>query len=140
MSEQPNTKVVQDAYAAFKRGDIPGLLNLMSDNVGWFLPGPREVIPFLGQRHGRDQVGQFFKSIAEAQDAEQFEPQEFIAQGDKVSVSGHYRWRVKSTGRTFSSDFVHIFTVQNGKITNMHEYLDTHAAVQAYSGAKSAGH
>lgn len=139
MNEQQNTKLVQDAYAAFKRGDISGLLNMMSEDVGWFLPGPAETIPFVGQRRGRDQVRQFFTSLAELQEPEQFEPREFIAQGGKVAVQGQYRWRVKSTGRSFGSEFMHVFTVHNGKITDFREYFDTHLGVLAYSGSKAAG-
>ena len=78
--------------------------------------------------------------MAGLQSADEFEPKEFLAHGDKVAVLGHYTWHVKATGRKFSSDFVHVFTVQNGKITNMHEYLDTHAAVQAYAGSHAAAH
>jgi uncharacterized protein len=137
MSE-PIVKVVQEAYAAFKRGDITTVLNGMSDDVGWFLPGPKDIIPFVGKRHGRQQVAEFFSTLAELQEAEEFEPREFIAQGDKVAVLGHYRWRVKSTSRTFDSDFVHVFTVRDGKVVNMHEYLDTHAAVAAYGGQTAA--
>ena len=110
MSQEQNTQWVQDAYAVFQRGDIPALLNLLTDDVSWFVPGPKDVIPFLGQRRGRDQV---------------------------VSL-GHYRWRVKSTGRRFESDFAHVFTVRNGKISGFHEYADTHAAVNAYSVGQAA--
>src|SRR5262249_59637579 len=35
MQEAQNTKVVQDAYAAFSKGDIPALLNLVADDVVW---------------------------------------------------------------------------------------------------------
>ena len=43
----------------------------------------------------KEQVGQFFAKLTEMQDAEQFEVREFVAQGVKVVVLGHYRWRVK---------------------------------------------
>ena len=33
MNEEQNTRVVQDAYAAFKRGDISAVLNAMSDDI-----------------------------------------------------------------------------------------------------------
>ena len=137
MNEQENLRVVQQAYAAFKRGDIPTVLNSMADDVQWFLPGPQEIVPVAGRRRGRDQVAQFFKTLAEVQKVEQFEPQEFVAQGDKVIALGNYRWQVKSTGKTFGSDWAHVFTLQNGKIVKFHEYWDTHAGVTAYGGAKT---
>src|ERR1700674_1389729 len=99
MNEQQNVAVVREAYAAYKRGDMPGLLNTMADDVGWFLPGPKEILPYAGKRQGKQEVAQFFATVAATQDAEQFDQSEFIAQGDRVVVLGHYRWRVKSTGR-----------------------------------------
>jgi ketosteroid isomerase-like protein len=138
MSQEQNTGLVQDAYAAFQRGDIAALLSLLTDDVSWFVPGPKDVIPFLGQRRGRDQVKQFFSLLADLQESEEFDPRQTIAQGDQVVSLGHYRWRVKSTGRRFESDFAHVFTFRNGKISGFHEYTDTHAAVNAYSAGQAA--
>jgi len=139
MSQEQNTRLVQDAYAAFQRGDIAALLNLLTDDVSWFVPGPKDIIPFLGQRRGRDQVKQFFSQLADSEEAEQFDPRQLIAQGEQVVSLGHYRWRVKATGRRYESDFAHVFTVQNGKISGFQEYTDTHAAVNAYSAGQAAG-
>jgi ketosteroid isomerase-like protein len=84
MSEQQNLRLVQQFYAAFQRGDIAGVLNAFADDVALFIPGPKEIIPCVGQRQGREQVAQFFATLAEMQDAEQFELRELIAQGNKV--------------------------------------------------------
>ena len=67
MSEQENTKLVKQAYERFKSGDIQSLLNLVSDDVEWELPNI-ENVPFAGKRHGREQVGEFFKSLADIQE------------------------------------------------------------------------
>jgi hypothetical protein len=57
MSEQQHLRLVQEFYAAFKRGDITGsVLNTLADDVGWFIPGPKDIIPFVGRRQGREQV------------------------------------------------------------------------------------
>jgi ketosteroid isomerase-like protein len=137
MSEQDNLQIVKDAYAAFKRGDIPAILNTLSDDVVWFLPGQTSLVPVAGERHGREQVGQFFSALDESQEVKEFEPQEFIAQGEKVVVLGQYRWRVKSTGREFSSDWVHVFTVRDGKVAGFKEYYDTDACADAYRAASA---
>jgi ketosteroid isomerase-like protein len=139
MSAEQNTRLVEDVYASYQRGDIAALLNQLTEDVSWFVPGPKEVVPFLGQRQGKDQVKQFFLLLADSQEPEQFEPRELIAQGDQVVSLGHYRWRVKSTGRKFEADFAHVFTVRNGKVAQFHEYTDTLAAVNAYTTGKAAG-
>jgi ketosteroid isomerase-like protein len=76
--------------------------------------------------------------LAETQDAEQFELREFVAQRDKVVALGHYRWRIKSTGHSYESDWVHAFTIHEGKISKFEEYLDTYAWAAAYRSAQSA--
>lgn len=137
MSEQDNTQIVKEAYAAFKRGDIPAILNMLADDVKWLLPGPTDLVPVAGMRHGREEVGQFFSTLDESQEAKEFEPQEFIAQDDKVVVLGRYTWRVKSTGREFSSDWAHAFTLRDSKVVGFQEYYDTNACADAFRAASA---
>lgn len=137
MSEQPNTNLAQQAYESFKTGNIPALLDLLSDEIEWELP-VIDNIPYSGKRRGRDAVGQFFALVDEAQETLQFEPQQFVIQGDKIVGLGRYAWRVKATGREYVSDFAHVFTVRDGKIVGFHEYLDTAVAAAAYQKALSA--
>jgi ketosteroid isomerase-like protein len=126
MSEAQNTKIVQEAYAAFGRRDIAGILATMDDAVVWRPAyGAATHLPFAGERRGKAAVGEFFRIIAEVQDFEVFEPREFVAQGDKVITLGHYTAKVKATGRRFDSDFVMVFTLRNGKLIHFQEFLDT---------------
>jgi uncharacterized protein len=131
MSEQENRQLVEQAYTNFKNGDIPTLLQSMSEDITWQLPEV-ENVPFAGKRHGRSAVAQFFSTLASLQDARSFEPREFIAQGNKVAVLGHYVWQVKANGRTYECDFAHVFTVRGGQIVAFHEYTDTAAAAKAF--------
>src|SRR5256885_16293053 len=123
--EAANTRLVQDAYAAFGRGDTPTLLGYLSDDVRWPpVIGTAASVPFSGERTGKPAVAEFFKQVAESEDFEQFEPREFVAQGDAVVAIGHYRARVKSTGKRFDGDFAMVFTVRNGKVAAFREFYD----------------
>jgi ketosteroid isomerase-like protein len=135
MAEQDNVQTIKEAYAAFERGDIPSLLNMVSEDVEWHIPGPSDIVPFAGEFRGREGVGRFFAALGGAEDVEIFEPQEFIAQGDKVVVVGRYRGRVKANGQADDIEFVHIFTVRDRRITNYRQYNDTAQTVAAYSAA-----
>ncbi|HZP49218.1 MAG TPA: nuclear transport factor 2 family protein [Vicinamibacterales bacterium] len=131
MSEAQNTKLVQDAYAAFGRGDIAALLNTFADDIAWRpVIGTAAHVPFSGERRGKAGAAEFFKIVGDTETFDQFEPREFVAQGETVVAIGHYRATAKATGRTFDSDFVMIFGVKNGKIATFREYTDT-AAVNA---------
>jgi ketosteroid isomerase-like protein len=131
MSEAQNTKVVQDAYGAFGRGDIPALLGYMTDDVQWRpVIGTAKHVPFAGERNGKTAVAEFFKIVGENEEFHQFEPHEFVAQGDTVVALGHYRATTRATGKTFDSDFVMVFTFRGGKVATFREYTDS-AAVNA---------
>ena len=126
MQEAQNTKVVQDAYAAFGRGDIPTLLGYMTDDIHWQpVIGTGRHVPFSGERKGKASVAEFFKQVAESEDFQQFEPREFVAQGDKVVTIGHYRAVTKATGKSFESDFVMVFTLRGGKVATFREFTDS---------------
>jgi ketosteroid isomerase-like protein len=61
--EQQNVDLVKQAYAAFGRGDLPGLLALLGDDIVWTTPGPADV-PTAGERRGKAAVAEFFQAIA----------------------------------------------------------------------------
>lgn len=44
--------------------------------------------------------------------------------GDKLFVLGHAEGKVQPSGRTFSTDWVHVFTVRNGKIAGWRGFMD----------------
>jgi len=134
MNEQENVQVVQQLYAAFLRGDIPYVLNELTEDVEWQEPGPVDILPWAGTHRGREQVARFFTLLSGAFEFEQFEPQEFIAQGDKVVVSVHERVRFRSTGRTLEQDWVEVFTLREGKVAKICLYEDTAAVVAAFRG------
>jgi hypothetical protein len=131
MKEQENISLAKQCYDDFLKGDIQHLLSLFTDDIEWELP-TLENVPFSGKRHGRDQVAEFFQMVNDMQSVQQFEPREFIAQGDNVVALGHYAWTVKSTGAHFESDWSHVFTIRDGKVARLREFLDTHAAEVAY--------
>ena len=137
MSEQENTATVQQAYNNFKTGNIQALLDQVSADATWQLP-EIEGVALAGKRTGRDGVRDFFATLAQDQDVIEFSPREFVAQGDKVISLGHYRWRVKETGREFATDFVHVFTILDGKIAAFREHFDTAVVAAAYQKAMSA--
>ncbi len=133
MTPQENKKIVQDAYAAFGRGDIPSLLNSLADDVDWEgVIGAGPNVPTHGRRRGRDEVAKFFGTIAATSDFTKFEVRHFIAEGDMVAVTGHYAMVIKSTKRTFASDWVMVFTMRDGKVVHFQEFMDALALTQAF--------
>lgn len=132
MQEAQNTKVVQEAYAAFGRGDVQGILDRFDEAIVWKgVYGAAPHVPTAGERRGKKQVGEFFKQVAENVNFSHFEPREFIATGDKVVALGHYS-ATTPIGKKFDADFAMVFTLRNGKVIGFQEFTDSAAVNAAY--------
>jgi uncharacterized protein len=118
--------VVKQSYAAFGRGDIPAILNLIADQVDWQDVCPTSL-PYSGLRRNRAEVAKFFSESAQVDEIKTFEPREFIVAGENVTVLGYMEGYARDTKKEFQTDFVHVFTVQNGKITRWRGFLNTAA-------------
>lgn len=138
MNEQANTRIIKEMYEAFQRNDIPGVLSGMDDNVTVRIPGP-DYIPTAGVHRGRRAMEDFFKKLSQTMDFSQFEPREYVAQGDRVIALGYYRGKAKTTGREFASDWVMAWTVRNGKAVECQEYADTDVIAGAYRADRGMG-
>ena len=128
MSEQQNIEIVRRGYEAFGHGDMNTLLGLFDEQVEWISPGPADL-PTAGRRTGRQQIAEFFSVLNDTFEIQRFEPREFIAQGDRVVVTGVDTSRVKATGKVIEGEWAHIFTLKDGKVVRIQEYVDTAEAV-----------
>lgn len=137
MDTQQNKELVRQGYQMFQEGKIDELLQLFSDDVEW-VGNPIEYVPFSRAYHGRQEVAQFFSELGQDQDVEMFEPQEMIAEGDKVAVIGREKWNVRTTGKSYESPWVHVFTIRDGKIMRFKQYYDTAATQAAFMPAQAA--
>lgn len=131
MKDQDSLALVKQAYSLFQNNEIEPLLRLMSDDIEWDFPQV-ENVPFSGKRRGIEQVREFFRILASEQDVLEFNPREYIAQGEKVVCLGNYKWKTKEGSHEYGSDWAHVFEVRNGKVAAFHEYMDTAAAANAY--------
>jgi len=121
---------VQNLYGCFGRGDIAGLLQLLTPDVEWQFIGDRKM-PYTGKVKGHGGVGEWFGGVAKNDDIQAFEPREFLVGPDHVTVLGFERTRDQTTGRVFECEWVHVIRVTNGKVSRFWGMLDTEAAAAA---------
>jgi len=133
MSESRNAQIVKDAYAAFQRGDVNAILNLLTEDIEWEgVKGTEGVLPQAGKRHGRAAVQEFFGQVVATTQFDTFEPREFIAQGDTVVAIGHYTGKAKPTGLAIATDWVMVFAFRGDKIASFREFTDSAQIVKAF--------
>lgn len=123
--------MVRGLYAAFRRGDVPALLSSISDQVEWSEPA-NPFNPAAGTRRGHAGVIEWLRIGHEAEEILVLEPSEFIVDEDTVAVVGHSTCRVRATGRSYDTDFVHLIRVTAGRIDRFQEFFDTYAAAEAF--------
>src|SRR5713226_6785225 len=110
MPESSNRDFVQSLYDIFGRGDIPGLIAALPEDIRWSVHGPAGMSPFFGDWHGRSGVKQFFQTVAEHVKYDKFLIREMVTQGDTVVVLGRDSGSSRGTGKRYESDFVHVWT------------------------------
>ena len=138
MSAQQNVELIKKGYAAFGAGNVEELLGLFAEDIKWTTPSIKGA-PFGGTVRGRGEVAKFFESLAGAEEIQEFTQDDYIAQDDKVVVTGRSKALVKSTNRGLNLEYVHIFTVGGGKVQQFVEHFDTAAAAEAYRQTAAAG-
>lgn len=126
-----NIAIVQGIYSAFARRDINAILALLSPAVEWGEPD-NPFNPTAGTRHGHEGFLQWVQIGRETEDILLLEPQKFLADADTVAVIGRLRCLAKPTGRSYESQFVHVVTLKDGKVTVFREFFDTYAAGEAF--------
>lgn len=135
MNESQNLGVVKQAYAALDRDDVQAFLEACSPDIEWLYP-PTKWIPYGGRWSGPEGVERFLDEHDAAEEILEWTPSDFIAQGDRVVVLGHYRGLPKPDGREWQTDFVDVLTVRDSKIVRFEAFFDTAAAVEARTAQK----
>jgi ketosteroid isomerase-like protein len=111
-----NIKTIKTVYEAFGRGDVPAILDAVSDDVDWAAETNSTVAPWYGVRHGKSGVAAFFDAFASMMDVEEFTPISFAANETDVLTVVRFRAKVRATGRTAAMHLHHYFKFHSGKI------------------------
>ena len=114
-----NAELLRDTYEAFARGDIPGVIGVLDEDIEWNVPA---VLPHAMHVRGRDDVGGFFQKLPATWDDFGLELDDVVASGHRVCVIG----RASGTldGEQASYGFVHAWTVRDGVCLRFDEYVD----------------
>lgn len=112
--------VIEKMFSAFSSGDIEKFVATVSDDTVWIYHGT-QIIP-KGVFEKKEGIREFFKNILDKTEIISFEPQLFIAEGNKVVVLGQEHQKVKRTRRELKQKWVQVYTVENELITRMEEF------------------
>ena len=124
------TEIVQDLYAAYRRGDLPAILASLASDVVWESEGPA-AISFCGIRHGIKETTGFFEALAADFTNPEITISEYVASGDAVMTLGRYKATARKTGKVFDTPIAHYWKIRDGKVARYVGFDDTAAGVAA---------
>jgi uncharacterized protein len=121
-----NIATVQEIYAAFGKGDVPGIISRLSKDVEWEWGAIDQGIPWLKPRKGSVEVGKFFGALHEHVELTRFEPFSFMANEEFVMVLIRAGGRHKKSGKTWEETEAHAWGFdKQGKVNRFRHYVDT---------------
>ncbi len=123
---------MKDIYAAFGRGDIPAILEVLSPDVHWEVGASAHGIPWLKEGRGRDAVMAFFQALAANIELRRFEVLSIMASGEWVVALAQNEIVHKTTGKTAREECEpHVWRFDAaGRVISMRHAADTWAQRQ----------
>lgn len=109
-------QTVQAVYEAFGRGDVPTILDMLTDDVDWSAESEVSLAPWHAPRHGKTEVPAFFTGIAESIAVTEFTPLAFASSGTDVMAVIRFAVKSLETGKSGAMNLHHWWRFRDGKI------------------------
>ena len=123
MSNQP---AVQAIYQAFGTGNVPGILERLSDDVDWEHDSVDHGIPWLKPGRGKSHVLKFFEIIGREFEISQFDVKSLFESGPQVIALINIQAKIRSTGKSLKDYELHVWTFDaKGKVSAFRHVADT---------------
>jgi ketosteroid isomerase-like protein len=126
---QENVEVVRNAFKAFTRGDIEGVLRLCDEDI--LITQPQELPGVSRQQRGHSGVVEAFSIWPEQWDDYRIEILRIVDSGDYVVVTTQTGGRGKQSGVEVEMELTFVFGVRNEKIVEMQIFMREDQALEA---------
>jgi ketosteroid isomerase-like protein len=130
MTENLNRQRVLNFLEAFYAGDLAGALGRCSDDIDFLTHAPIDILPHLGHRHGKEEVGAMWRTIHARYNEMRHEIPFLVAEDDRVAASIRVFFRKRVNGRIVQFDLAAFYTLRDGRIEKIHEIIDSFDLVQ----------
>ena len=125
MTEQTRA-TVDKFYERIGAGDISGVIDLLSDDFSWEIPGDSETVPWVGKRTTPAAVEEFFAHMGNHVDRKAFDIDRIVVDGPDAVVLGRAVVVVRATGKLMDTLFaVHIVVEEDGRISRFVMFEDS---------------
>lgn len=136
MTDQAARDVVRRFYEALASRDKARIAPFIAEDCDWIYWGPIDVLPWLGQRRGRDAVLAVFDEIPRVLKVESYVPEWVVVDGDSAAALIALRGRMVATGNVYAIRFAQFIRLRDGQAVQVRAVIDSlDAAEQALGHA-----
>jgi len=126
--------IVTDLYAAYARRDFDRVAALIHDEIDWVIYAPISVFAFAGPRRGRADVLAAMAEIAKSFSLESYTPEVMLVEGERAALISDVSYRQRSTGRVLRLRIAGFLRLQDGRVIEYREFIDSFDAVEQALG------
>jgi uncharacterized protein len=132
LSIEENKKVVRRYFDHFEKQEVELALDLLSDELEWWILGKPELYPYGGVKT-KPEIAEIFGTLkALLPDWVEITLHQMIAEDDRVAVEWESRG-VAANGKAYNNNFSFFFVVRDGKIKTVREYFDLMHVVDVFA-------
>jgi len=135
MTRAVSAELVREFFAARVTGDLARIGALIDDDIEWWISGPVNILPYAGQRRGKqavlDSVVQQGRKIFEITDVQ---IDDIVVDGDQAMVRTRLSGIHRPTGRKISYSSAQLFAYRDGKIVRFRSIIDSFDAAEQMLG------
>ena len=130
MAEDLHRQRVLNFLDAFYFRDIEGALDRCSDDVDFIALAPIDILPHMGHRHGKAEVRQMWEIVHARYSSMRYEIPMMVTENDKVAATIRVFFRKRTNDRVVQIDIADFYTLRDGRISQIHQFLDSFDLVQ----------
>lgn len=124
-----NLDLIRATYEGSSEQNGQNLLAALAPDATWT---EAEGFPYAGTYVGPDAIiAGVFNRLATEWIGYKAEAHTILEDGNRVAAFGIYSGTYKATGKAMKASFAHLYTVRDGKIASMVQYVDSHMVMQA---------
>ena len=127
-------ETVKAMYDAFATGNIPFILETVSEDFTWQDPSDPSLVPFGGFHNGRAGMMDFFQQLGGNTDTTLFQVDDYTSEGEVVIAEGKHGFQSKKTGKNALLEWSMVWKFKNGIPVAGRAYYNTSASEKAFTG------
>jgi ketosteroid isomerase-like protein len=124
-----NLDIIRSTYEGSSEENGTRLLQVLAPDAVWI---EAEGFPYAGTYVGPETIfSGVFRRLATEWIGYRADVDSYVAEGDQIVAFGVYFGTYRATGRSMRAAFAHRYTLRDGRIVRMVQYVDSHLVRQA---------